>query len=254
MSKALFFHVVTWVWLALPTAAIAGDVEAPADFAGLASRCAPGVNVQTLASLVGHESRFQPFVIGVNVHPRVTYNLKTADAAIAKANELLATGVSLDLGLGQIWSRNLGALGMSVADAFDPCRNVGAAAQLLTDAYVGARRQGMAEQAALDAALSTYNTGDDHAGVANGYVAAVRAQSRRSAEVVPSIAQVPSPPAPAAPPAGWDLFGDIGQISVTEPSQPTSPPPPPAAHAAPSASGPASTGPVILLSAKDDHQ
>jgi hypothetical protein len=66
---------------------------------------------------------------------------KTQAAAIATATELIERqGRSVDLGLMQVNSANLRPLGLTVADAFDPCRNMAAGARILQEGYSSARR------------------------------------------------------------------------------------------------------------------
>jgi type IV secretion system protein VirB1 len=121
--------------------------------------------------------------------------------AVAEAGRLVAAGRDIDLGLGQINVRNLRALGMSVEDAFDPCRNLQAAGRVLADGYWrGVTRAGPG-QPALRIALSLYNTGHLRRGFANGYVARVSAAAGRSRSAPPSTA-----PVAEAPPPAWDSF------------------------------------------------
>ncbi len=124
---------------------------------------------------------------------------------------------SVDLGLGQVNSGNLASLGLSVADALDPCKNLAAAAKILSAGYITASQTQADPQQALRTALSRYNTGDPARGFANGYVGKVE----RSAQyVVPAIsvatAATETPAGPTAPvqpvqsqtlPPSWDAFG-----------------------------------------------
>src|SRR3990167_7991228 len=101
------------------------------------AQCAPAVAPETLLSVVQVESRFDPLAIGVNGKPRVSVSAATPKEAAAKASALIAAGRSIDLGLAQINSKNLGWLGLSVEAAFDPCRNLAAAARVLQAGYEG---------------------------------------------------------------------------------------------------------------------
>jgi type IV secretion system protein VirB1 len=76
------------------------------------------------------------------------------EGAANAARQLIAAGHSVDLGLMQINSMNLGLLGLSVSDAFTACRSVEAAAKLL-------------------ALFSRYNTGSPQRGIASGYATKV---------------------------------------------------------------------------------
>lgn len=178
----------------------------------LAAQCAPAVAPETLLSVVQVESRFDPLAIGVNGKPRVAVSAATTREAADKASALIAAGRSIDLGLAQINSKNLGWLGLSVEAAFDPCRNLAAAARVLQSGYEG----GADAQPALRRALSRYNTGDARRGFANGYVAKVE---RAAAEVVPAIQLQPgamassTPDAAPPPPPAWDVFGQAAPAS-----------------------------------------
>ena len=178
----------------------------------LAAQCAPTIAPATLLSVVQVESRFEPLAIGVNGAPRITVAPTSVDDAVSKASALIAAGRSVDLGLAQINSRNLAWLGLTVEDAFDPCRNLAAAARVLRGGYDANQASVLGEQQALRVALSRYNTGDAARGFDNGYVAKVVSASAR---VVPAIQPTPGTPTEAAEPPpsrpAWDVFGQTGR-------------------------------------------
>ena len=175
----------------------------------LAAQCAPAVAAETLLSVVQVESGFDPLAIGLNGRPRVTVTASNLADAAAKASALIAAGRSVDLGLAQINSRNLGWLGLSVEAAFDPCRNLAAAARVLQAGYGRSGAAAVGDQPALRAALSLYNTGDPIRGFGNGYVARV---TRAATRLVPAIQLAPESPSaatgskPPPPTPSWDVF------------------------------------------------
>lgn len=192
----------------------------------LAQQCAPGVAPETLLSVVRTESRFNSFAINVNSGVKLARQPRTKAEAVRMAQTLLRTGANFDLGLGQINSKNLGWLKLSIEDAFEPCANLAAAGRVLTENYALASRRSSDPQGALRVALSLYNTGDTGRGFRNGYVAKVEASART---VVPAIAVqgAAAPPvetlqphsdgegavrltAEPAPPPAWDIFGRQG--------------------------------------------
>jgi type IV secretion system protein VirB1 len=150
------------------------------DFAALAQECAPQVAQATLAAVVQTESNFQPLAIGVNGGAKLARQPDNQAEAVATAKWLIGQGYSIDLGLGQINSGNLEMTGLTVEDAFDPCRNLAAAGKILELNYREARRKFRNEQMALRAALSAYNTGSFARGIANGYVLRVTNNARAS--------------------------------------------------------------------------
>ena len=210
----------------------------------LAHSCGGSVAPETLLSVVATESAFDPLSIGVNGRPHATLHPATREQAVVAAQAMIATGRDVDLGLAQINIRNLHRLGLSVSEAFDPCRNLRAGAVLLAQTYRAALRRGTDPQAALRQALSAYNTGDPVRGLHNGYVAKVEAAA---AVVVPAIAATrASPPrdedaapvavrpsgaaaeaAGEAPPVSLDVFTRGAADSLVWPD----PPPRPAGQA-----------------------
>ena len=176
--------------------------------AALAHACAPQVSMNTLTAVVQVESLRDPLVIGVNGPHRFSLHATTLEGAAEQAESLIRDGRSIDLGLMQINSRNLGALGLSVRSALDPCINLRAGAQLLTQAYL----RETSAPTPLDNALSRYNTGDPERGRRNGYVARVR---RAAYQIVPDLASTTPLPAPEAPAShAVVLQGSRGEAST----------------------------------------
>ena len=135
----------------------------------LASQCAPNVSPQTVLAIVQTESRGRPFALNVNggSQPRAP---TSSTNATATAQRYIAAGYSVDLGLGQINSRNMRWLGLTWETVFDPCTNIAALGRVLTQNYNTAIA-GRDPQTALRVALSLYNTGSSSRGFRNGYVA-----------------------------------------------------------------------------------
>ena len=118
----------------------------------LSLQCAPSVDPHMIVAIGQHESGLDPLTI----HDNTTGLVLHGEGAASTARQLIAAGHSVDLGLMQINSMNLGLLGLSVSDAFTACRSVEAAAKLL-------------------ALFSRYNTGSPQRGIANGYATKVMA-------------------------------------------------------------------------------
>lgn len=193
-----------------------------AAFLGLAAACAPGVAPETLAAIARAESGFDTLAIGVNGPGGGRVRSTTTPEAVARARALIAAGRSVDLGLMQINSRNLGWLGMTVEDAFDPCRSVGAGARVLT-------------------AFSGYNTGSPSRGFANGYVARVLTADAANGAVPPRPSPAPSTKRPAPPPPdSWDVWA----VPAPPPQAPS--PPPADEHEAASVGGSAEPSRLVV--------
>jgi type IV secretion system protein VirB1 len=133
--------------------------------------CAANVAPVTLQAIIQVESGGNPLAINVNGVRVQPSPVKTAAESAQIARAYIARGFSVDLGLMQVNSRNLPALGITISDVLDPCINIRSGGEILTANYAEAARSRGAGQAALQAALSAYNTGDFYRGFGNGYVA-----------------------------------------------------------------------------------
>ena len=167
----------------------------------LASQCAPTVAPETVLAIIQTESSGEQFALNVNGGKQPARQTNAADAA-ATARRYVAAGYSVDLGLGQINSRNMRWLGLTWETVFDPCTNVAALARVLTTNY-NSVKAGRDPQTALRVALSMYNTGSQTRGFRNGYVAKVVGNAG-IADAAHFIAIEPSAVAIAAP-ASVDL-------------------------------------------------
>ena len=150
--------------------------------AGLADKCARPVARETLLSVFYNESHFDTLAIGDNtdrrsIHPR------TRNEAVAIAQELIARGHNIDMGIGQVNSRTAPRLGLTVYSAFDACANMAAASSLMASNYKRVAKGGTPQQS-LAAMLSMYNTGNSWRGFGNGYVGRVY---RVAATIVPML-------------------------------------------------------------------
>ncbi len=146
--------------------------------------CAMNVHPVTIDAVVRVESGGDALAIHVNGLPGPQPHPVNFDDAVRIAKLYISRGFSTDLGLTQINSRNLGPLGLTVEQAFDPCANINGGARILTADYVVAVHSYGEGQAALQAALSAYNTGSQSAGFLNGYVARYYGQ-----KAVPALAR-----------------------------------------------------------------
>jgi type IV secretion system protein VirB1 len=184
-------------------------------FTQIAASCAPSVHVDTLAAIARTESGFHAHALHDNTDGR-SYLPTRLEEAIAIAMDLVSVKRhSVDVGLMQVNSANLDGLGLSLAQAFDPCLSLKAGARVLASNYQPPPA-GQDPQPALLQALSRYNTGHPARGFANGYVARVVASAE---QVVPAIrlgvtptsgpaqSATAAPTLVASPPPDWDVFG-----------------------------------------------
>jgi len=133
--------------------------------------CAANVAPVTLEAIIRVESRGNPLALFVNRYAGRQPRPATIAEATSVAENFIALGYSVDLGLLQINSRNLAGLGYTIEQALDLCTNIRGGAAILTANYAEAARGRGEGQEALKAALSAYNTGSFFRGFANGYVA-----------------------------------------------------------------------------------
>nr|WP_282128059.1 lytic transglycosylase domain-containing protein [Roseobacter litoralis] len=170
----------------------------------MAENCAPSVAPEVMEKIVRAESGFDRFAIGVNGASARSYSPSSKEDASRIARELIAQGHSIDLGLGQINSKNLDWLNLTVDTVFESCTNLTAAETVLRDGYERARDQGSDPRTALHQALSVYNTGSFTRGFSNGYVERVMGGKA----MAPRKTQPPSSksPAPVDTTLIWDVF------------------------------------------------
>lgn len=181
----------------------------------LASQCAPSVAPETVLAIVQTESSGDPYALNVNGGRQPARQSNAADAA-ATAQRFIASGYSVDLGLGQINSRNMRWLGLTWETVFDPCTNVAALARVLTSNY-NAVKAGRDPQSALRVALSMYNTGSQTRGFRNGYVAKVVGNA--GVAYAPGSAVSTS----TAPALAVAARGDIRELLASENTEPQAP-------------------------------
>jgi type IV secretion system protein VirB1 len=169
----------------------------------LAEECARGSSAQTLVAVSRTESGFNPWALHDNT-TGISESPVSAEAADSDATAWINRGDSVDIGLMQINSANLPALGMTVQAALDPCASLAGGASVLQAAYGGGTANAN-DQVALLMALSRYNTGSPFRGIMNGYAHRVIA-SADGAALAPArntgIQTFTSDP--NAPPA-WDI-------------------------------------------------
>ena len=142
-------------------------------FDSLAYKCASTISPETLAAVARTESGLDP----LELHDNTTGTSDTPSSlndARNTAERWVARGDSVDLGLMQINSANLGDLGMTVRSALSPCLSLAGGADILRAAY-GNSFIASNQQIALLQALSRYNTGTPLKGILNGYARTVMA-------------------------------------------------------------------------------
>lgn len=149
-----------------PPAALADPLSNVA-FQKLAAQCAPGVSLATLVAVARIESGFNPWILHDNATHQ-TFAPRTLSDATTVLKKWVGHGDSVDIGLMQINSTNLGALRITTTMALDPCLSLAGGAAVLQAAYAGGDTP-VEQQVALLMALSRYNTGSPFKGIMNGY-------------------------------------------------------------------------------------
>lgn len=154
-----------------------------AEFRDLAKQCLPDAPFSTLRAIAKVESAYNPVAISINYPDRVTAALALEEGTVelsrppASLREAVqwtkwfyAHGLSVSIGLMQINTEHLSALGLSLDQAFEPCANLRAGWSILNDKYRSAVAIIGKGQLALHAALSAYNSGSLTVGFNTGYV------------------------------------------------------------------------------------
>jgi type IV secretion system protein VirB1 len=182
----------------------------------LASEHAPTVNTSTLLAFAYHESQLRPFAIHDNTTDQSAFPASALEA-VNLARVRLAQGHSLDLGIMQVTSANLARTGLTMTTAFDAGESLRAGAMILTAAYRRCLRGSVKpntarQQAALRCAASVYNTGDEQAGILNGYQSEIW---RAAAQVVPAIQFNAAGTLPSPPVAPEDVVAPTSRAATT---------------------------------------
>ncbi|KQT62244.1 MULTISPECIES: lytic transglycosylase domain-containing protein [unclassified Aureimonas] len=221
----------------------------PIAFADIAQSCAPLIQIEILAAVVGVESGFDPLAIRINTDAPRPERPQSKAEAIEIATTLVAEGQSVDLGLGGVSSYDLPSLGLSLADLFDPCLNLKATGTLLDRYYRAAVATGAMDGEAEVAMLRAYyGQGDAQIGAMVGYDRRITDEQRRLAgrlsslelensggagklptreaqdqtsrgsqglkEIAAAASADVQPPDPTAPIQTWDVFGQSRQSIV----------------------------------------
>lgn len=145
-------------------------MDAPT-FIALVMACAPQIHPTTAHALVSVESAFNPWAIGV-VGGALHRQPNSQAEALATAQQLIANGRNISVGLAQINVGNFQRLGLTTHSAFDPCRNLSAMQSVLAECFDRAvsPQAKVTRQDALRRALSCYYSGNFSTGFRHGYV------------------------------------------------------------------------------------
>lgn len=130
------------------------------------AKCAPKVPTEVLKKILHHESGGRALAVGLNSE---LLQLKKQPKNQRQAEELIrvldAAGLSYDVGVGQVNSKNLIRWGVNPVAALDVCHNLGLAQKVYMDCA--------SRYKTISKILSCYNTNDPIKGVKNGYVSKV---------------------------------------------------------------------------------
>lgn len=153
------------------------------EFGKLAGQCAPKAPVTALLAIARIESGYYPLALSVNYPDLAAESLgvgqgsavlsrqpSTLREALAWTRWFSNRGLTVSIGLMQVNTENLPALGLTAEDLFDPCINITAGWKIFTGHFNEAKAALGSGNQAFRAALSAYNSGSLTQGYANGYV------------------------------------------------------------------------------------
>ena len=190
-AEVILFFIILWAASGTSWAQAAAHqyVNIPlssSQFRQLANKCAPDIPLVTLRALVRAESGFRPYAVSLDYPRRTAREQGLDDDIILLARQpknlaearswtywFLKRNRSVSIGLSQISTSNVAALGLTIDQLFDPCTNLQAGSHLLKRTYRNARVTVGDEQTALYHAPSLYNSGSGRIGFENGYVTRV---------------------------------------------------------------------------------
>lgn len=143
------------------------------DLATLILHCAMAVHPETVQAIIQHESRGNPYALNTQVRSHYPSNREEAGRLLMQA---IREGRSIDIGLMQVNTQWLDDFDISAEALFEPCTNIRIGTTILQRNYEATWAKYRAEKPALLGALSMYNTGNERAGIRNGYVGKVARQ------------------------------------------------------------------------------
>lgn len=144
--------------------------------AAIAACLVLGTDTRLIEAIIAQESAGRVAALNINRWSGPPIRTPSIRAAVAHAEQAIAEGYSVDMGLMGINSQHLQRFNETVFGLFTPCRNIAVGERILQENLETARRAGMSGQDALRAALSLYNTGTLTRGLHNGYVDQVLAR------------------------------------------------------------------------------
>lgn len=133
------------------------------------AQCAPQVSPVLMHALVRTESSWNPLAIGPDVGQPAIAQPGTLDEAVRTVKQLQASGAKFSLGLAQIHVSNVTRRGLTLEQAFDPCRNLRMGQTILFENYNQAIKEGYTGVDAVWAALRGYNSGGVNKPVSDKY-------------------------------------------------------------------------------------
>lgn len=172
------------------------------------------VPAEVMHHVVGVESSFNPFAIGV-VGGRLARQPRTLEEALSTSRMLEREGYNFSLGLAQVNRHNLTPQGLDSHErAFDVCANLRAGARILADCH---RRAG----GDWGKAFSCYYSGNFETGFRHGYVQKVLAawQGAGGASAIPVLPRSATPARTAVTPVGGRVERRVAEAA--SPGQPT---------------------------------
>lgn len=130
----------------------------------------PNVDTSVIQAIIRVESGYNE--LAINVNGIGSFKPKNKQEAKNTAENYIAKGYSVDIGLTQFNSNNLQSplfASYSIDDLLDSCKNIKAGSDIFYLAYESTAK-GLSEEERLTQALSIYNTGNKEFGFKNGYV------------------------------------------------------------------------------------
>ena len=167
-----------------------------AEFRDLAKQCLPDAPLSTLRAIAKIESAYNPLALSINYPDKASATLGFDDGIVELSRQpasvreavqwtkwFYARGLTVSIGLMQVNTEHLPALGLSLEQAFEPCANLKAGWTILNVKYRAAAAVIGKGQLALHAAISSYNRGSPAAGFTNGYVEKVLAATTPASSI-----------------------------------------------------------------------
>jgi type IV secretion system protein VirB1 len=183
-------------------------------FEALALKCAPAIALDMLVAIAAVESHLDPLAV---IDGRTRTSVQSAGHGVATVVGAADQGRSVGIGLIGLSATETQALGVPLADVFDPCINLATAQKLLQQAFAAADKRGLIGARAERFVIRSWWRPDGRFVSDEFYERAVDAERKRADQHAKTQVKGTAAAKPASPPATTEKAPDFRPLAVAGP-------------------------------------